>query len=169
VKRNVASQNIAAQLNSRTDGSPLTTTVSVAVTKDGGTSTASAGTLTHKANGHWNYAPTQGETDAAHVAFQFTHATGVNQVVQVYPTFPQTGDNYALLSGTQAEPGQGAPAATISPIDALRYLYKAWRNKKDSSATTLQFYADDGTTVDQKATVSESGGTVTKAEIVSGP
>jgi len=72
-------------MNSRTDGSPLTASVSVLVTKDGGVQTAGGGTLTHEGNGHWNYAPTQAETDATHVAFTFTHATGVNQTVQTYP------------------------------------------------------------------------------------
>lgn len=97
MRKNVASQNIAAQMNSRTDGSPLTSSVSVAVTIDGGTSTAGGGTLTHEAAGHWNYAPTQAETNGDHVAFQFTHASGINQVLNVYPTFPQTGDNFARI------------------------------------------------------------------------
>jgi len=84
MRKNVASQNIAGQMNSRTDGSPLTATVSAFVTIDGGTQTAGGGTLTHEGNGHWNYAPTQAETNGNHLAFTFTHATGVTQTVNVY-------------------------------------------------------------------------------------
>jgi hypothetical protein len=237
MKKNVGSQHIAVQMNSRTDGSPLTTSVAVAVTVDNGTSTTGAGTLTHKANGHWDYEPTQGETNGDHVAFQFTHATGVNQVINAYPTFPQTGDNFTRLGapagasvsadvaavksdtaavlvdtaeigaagagltalgdtrianldatvGSRATPaqvntevldvvstdtltlpGQVAPSNTPTLTAAVGHLYKAWRNKKDNDGSVTQYYADDGTTVDQKQTTS-GGSTVTKDEIVSGP
>lgn len=84
MRKNVASQNIAVQMNSRTDGSPLTASVSAFVTGDAGAQTAGGGTLTHKGNGHWNYAPTQAETNFNHIAFTFTHAIGVNQTVNVY-------------------------------------------------------------------------------------
>lgn len=75
----------------------------------------------------------------------------------------------ALATTTYAEPGQGTPAATASLKDKIGYLYKSWRNKKDNDGSTTQLYADDGTTVDQKQTTSESGGTVTKGEWTSGP
>jgi len=67
------------------------------------------------------------------------------------------------------EPGQGAPAATTSLVAKINYLYKAWRNKTEQTATTLSVYNDAGTVVDQKATVSDSGTTATNGEIVSGP
>ena len=63
MRKNIASQNVAAQVNSATDGTPLTTGVSVFVTIDGGTQGAGGGTTAHKGNGHWNYAPTQAETN----------------------------------------------------------------------------------------------------------
>ena len=75
----------------------------------------------------------------------------------------------ALNTDTYAEPGQGAPAATASLAAKIGYLYKAWRNKSDQSATTYQLYADDGSTVDQKSTHSDTAGTYTKGEIASGP
>jgi hypothetical protein len=74
----------------------------------------------------------------------------------------------ALATDTYAEPGQGAPAATTTLAAKINYLYKAWRNKKDNDGTTTNLYADDGTTVDHKQTTSESGGTVTKAEWITG-
>ena len=42
-------------------------------------------------------------------------------------------------------------------------------NKKDNDGSTTQLYDDAGTTVDQKQSTSESGGTVTKGEWATGP
>lgn len=75
----------------------------------------------------------------------------------------------ALATDTYAEPGQGAPAATNSLAAKINYLFKAWRNKTEQTATTLSLYDDAGTTVDQKSTVSDDTTTATKGEIVSGP
>lgn len=75
----------------------------------------------------------------------------------------------ALNVDTYAEPGQSSPAATLSLIAKVNYLYAWARNRKTNDGTTTKMYADDGTTVNWKQTTSESGGTVEKAEIVSGP
>jgi hypothetical protein len=75
----------------------------------------------------------------------------------------------ALNVDTYAEPGQAAPAATTTLIAKIGYLFKAWRNKKTQTATTFQLFADDTTTVDQKAAVSDDGTTTTVGEIASGP
>jgi hypothetical protein len=75
----------------------------------------------------------------------------------------------ALNVDTYAEPGQGAPAATTTLAAKLGYLYKSWRNKKDGNGMIEELYADGGVTVDQKATVAESAGVVTKSQVVSGP
>jgi hypothetical protein len=69
----------------------------------------------------------------------------------------------------QGEPGQGVPPASTSVADKLAYLYKAWRNKKEQTATTWSLYDDAGTTVGQKATVSDNGTTAAKQKIASGP
>lgn len=74
-----------------------------------------------------------------------------------------------LATDTYAEPGQGAPAATTSLSAKINYLYKAWRNKVTQNATTYKLFADDASTVDQKATVSDDGATFTRGEIASGP
>lgn len=74
-----------------------------------------------------------------------------------------------LATDTYAEPGQGAPAATASLAAKINYLYKAWRNKKTQTATAYNLFADDATTVDQKATLSDDGTTWTGGEIASGP
>lgn len=74
-----------------------------------------------------------------------------------------------LNTDTYAEPGQEAPGATISLAKKIGYLYKMLRNKKTQTATTFSLFADDASTVDQKATVADSAGTTTVGEIATGP
>jgi len=74
-----------------------------------------------------------------------------------------------LATDTYAEPGQEAPAATNTIATKLGYLFKAWRNKSTQTATAYNLFADDTTTVDQKATVSDDATTATKGEIGTGP
>jgi hypothetical protein len=75
----------------------------------------------------------------------------------------------ALAVDTYTEPGQEVPPATTTLAVRLRYLYKILRNKKTQTATTLSLYDDAGTTVDQKATISDDGTTYTHGEIGTGP
>lgn len=70
---------------------------------------------------------------------------------------------------TYAEPGQEAPGATITLAKKISYLYKMFRNKKTQTATTFSLFADDASTVDQKATVSDDATTATRGEIATGP
>lgn len=74
-----------------------------------------------------------------------------------------------LNTDTFAEPGQGAPAATATLAAKLNYLYKAWRNRSTQTSSTYSLYADDATTVDQKATVSDDGTTFSRGEVATGP
>jgi hypothetical protein len=287
MKKNVASQLISAQMVSASDGSDQTTgTCNVAVEIDGVAGTG--GTATHIANGKWEYAPIQADTNGDYLTFQFVISGAITHTVQVYPQFPQTVDNNVLAAGatgfaaidtvvdaikavtdllpnagalsdlatilvdtgtdipaliaaldvvvdrveadtqdiqtqigtaganltainlpdqtmnitgsitgnltgsvgsnlelgpsevnaevvdalnvdTYAEPGQGAPAATSSLAAKINYLYKAWRNKTEQTATTTSIYNDAGSTVDQKSTVSDNGTTATRGEIATGP
>lgn len=75
----------------------------------------------------------------------------------------------ALNVDTYAEIGQETPAATQTIRKMIAYLYKAFRNRKTQTATTLSLYADDATTVDQKATISDDGTTYSHGEIGTGP
>lgn len=70
---------------------------------------------------------------------------------------------------TFAEPGQEAPAATNTLVKKIGYLFKFLRNRVTQTSTTLKVYADDATTVDQKATVSDDGTTYDRNEIGTGP
>lgn len=108
--------------------------------------------------------------------------TGTGQVNLSSGAVPVTGDltatmktsvNAEVVDGlnvdTYAEPGQEAPPATASIVRKLGWLFKLARNKKTQTATTLSIFADDGTTVDAKASVSDDGTTFIQNEIASGP
>lgn len=73
-----------------------------------------------------------------------------------------------IRTDTNAEPGQGAPAATASLQTKVDYLYKAFRNKIEQTSSEFRLYNDDGTTVGQKATVSDNGTTATRGEMATG-
>lgn len=74
----------------------------------------------------------------------------------------------ALNVDTYSEPGQGAPTATPTIRQMVHYLYKQWRNKSTVDDDSYDLYADDGTTVDQTATISDDDETFTRGEIGSG-
>ncbi len=100
MKKNVASQSVGAQMITAADGTAFTGTVTVVITEDNGTQTASGGTApAHEGNGYHSYSPTQGETDADHIAFTWTGTGAIPVTIQVYTTFPQTVDNDVLASG----------------------------------------------------------------------
>ena len=71
----------------------------------------------------------------------------------------------ALNVDTYAEPGLGAPAATNTLVAKIGYLFKAWRNRTTQTATTYTLFADDATTANQTATVSDDGTTFDRTEI----
>jgi len=71
----------------------------------------------------------------------------------------------ALNTDTYAEPGSGAPGATVSLAQKIGYLYKAFRNKVTQTSTEYKLFADDEATVHQKATVSDDGTTFTRGEV----
>lgn len=74
-----------------------------------------------------------------------------------------------LSTNTHAEPGQGNPPATTSIQLKLDYLYQAWRNRTEQTATELRLYLDNGTTVARKAAVSDDGTSAIRGELVTGP
>ena len=97
MKQNVASQLVSAQMVDASDGSDQTTgTCNVAVEIDGTPGTG--GTATHIANGKWEYAPIQADTNGAYITFQFVIAGALTTTVQVYTGFPQSVDNDTKIS-----------------------------------------------------------------------
>jgi len=70
---------------------------------------------------------------------------------------------------TFAKPGQEAPADTQTLIKMVAYLYKALVNRFEQTSSGFELYDNAGTTVDQKAIVSDDATTYIRQEIVSGP
>lgn len=150
-------------------------TVAITISKNGSAfanPSAGATNATEVASG-W-YKVTLDTIDTATVGDLVVRGTSAScddaeEMGEVMSGITQTGDAYALLNTAVAEIGQGAPAATISPINAIRYIFKAWRNKKTETSGQFSLYADDTTTIDQKFTVTNDGTTVTVGEMATGP
>ncbi len=70
---------------------------------------------------------------------------------------------------TFAEIGQETPAATQTLRKMIAFLYKAWRNVSTQTSSQYSLMGDDGTTVHQKAAVSDDGSTFTRGEVTTGP
>ncbi len=98
-----------------------------------------------------------------------TDAANHVPVFHEFMVLPAYAYDFFIAGTARGEPAQGAPAASTDPLTKLDYLYKSWRNLKTNDGTTTKLYADDGTTVDHKQTTSESAGTVSKTEWVTGP
>ena len=108
--------------------------------------------------------------DASDIAARFTTVDGAIAALNNLSAAQVNAEVVdALNTDTYAEPGQGAPGATISLAQKIGYLYKAFRNRKTQTSTTFSLYADDAATVDQKSTVSDNGTTAERGEIVTGP
>lgn len=73
-----------------------------------------------------------------------------------------------MATDTITLPVQGAPSATPTRDYAVGLLYKALRNKTETTATALNIYNDAGDTVDHAAVLSDDGTTASKGEIGTG-
>lgn len=114
MKKNVSGQVIGAQLIDAASGAAFTGTVTVSVVGDNGTQTVGSvgsGVCTHKGNGYHTYTPSQSETNYDHIAFTFTGEGAVPVTIQVYPSFPQTGDTFDRVGAN----GSGLSAVPWNP------------------------------------------------------
>lgn len=137
MKKNVASQVVGAQMIAAADGSAFTGAVTVHVTGDGGTQavgTVGAGACAHEGNGFHTYAPAQAETNFDHVAFTFVGTGAIPVTVQVYTSFPQTGDNFARI---------GAPAGASVSADIAAVKAKTDNLPSDPADQSLIIAATD--------------------------
>lgn len=132
MRKNVSGQTVGATIITAADGSAFTGSVTVHVTGDGGTQatgSVGSGACTSEGNSYFSYAPSQAETNYDHVAFTFTGTGAIPVTVQIYTTFPQTGDSFARL---------GAPAgASVSADIATR----ASQTSVDGVPTTAELEA----------------------------
>lgn len=138
MRKNVAGQYVAFQMNSTTDGSAVTAgTPTVYYTIDGGTQGTGAGSAVHEGNGQWSYAPAQAETNGSHVAFTMALSGAISQTVNVWPVSfnpgdaddlgltaltghtPQTGDSYARIGATGSGLTSLASAANLATVDTV--------------------------------------------------
>jgi len=125
VKKNVASQSIGAEMITAVDGTAFTGAVTVLITLDNGTQSASAGTApAHEGNGYHSYTPTQAETNGDHIAFTWTGTGAIPATVQLFTNFPQTVDNDTKISLIPTTAMRGTDSAATSA-------------KQDTMETTL--------------------------------
>jgi hypothetical protein len=68
---------------------------------------------------------------------------------------------------TLTEPAQGKPAALVSAFTVLRYAWATFRNLEEQTATEYRVFNDAGTRLCDAA-ISDTAGTVTKAEMETG-
>lgn len=111
MKKNVSGQKVGTQMLSATDGSNFTGTVTVYITKDGGSQTigsVASGVCTHKGKGYHEYSPSQAETNADHIAFTFEGTGALTTTVQADTEGPFSSS--AIVYGT----GVSASGATIT-------------------------------------------------------
>ena len=74
-----------------------------------------------------------------------------------------------LTVDIQTLPAQSAPPLTPTFVEMVSWPYKSYRNRETQTATEYNLFADNGTTVDTKATISDDSTTFDKNELVSGP
>ena len=98
--------------------------------------------------------------------------------IGVYPAEQPPGNGvnlFEVISAIHADvtditlPGQEAPPLSPTLAEAVGWLYKIARNRTTQTATQWSLLADNETTVDAKATVSDDTTTAIKQEIVVGP
>lgn len=124
MKKNVSGQFVGAQMINASTGAAFTGSVTVSVTGDAGTQatgSVGSGACTHEGNGYHTYAPAQAETNYDLVAFTFTGTGAVPVTVQIYTSFPQTGDNYARLGSPAGASLSADVAAVKTKTDSLTF------------------------------------------------
>ena len=169
--KNTASQVIGAQMVSATDGSAFTGTVSCAITKDGGTQAAAAGSVTHEGNGFHTLAATQADTNADHLAFTFTGTGAIPVTIQVYTQDKVAADNLnaaakgiVLGTVTSGATTTSIPTSSLNPTATATDQFKGRIVifRSDTTTTNLRGQATD-------ITASTSGGTLTVSALSHAP
>jgi len=120
MKKNVSGQIIGAQMITIADGSAFTGTVTCYYTIDGGTQTigsVGSGVCTSEGRGFHTYTPSQAETNGDHIAFTFTGTGAITSTIQVYTTYPQTGDSFSLIGTTGSGLTSLASQSSVNTID----------------------------------------------------
>jgi len=111
--------------------------------------------------------PAQTQTGVPEV--DVTFVAGVAEDLPTATALATAQTDLDTLTDARSEPAQGAPPVSATTNVKVDWLYKTLRNKKDSTATLIQIYNDDTSTVDYKRTISDDATTYTEEEIVTGP
>jgi hypothetical protein len=131
MKKNVASQVIGTQIITASDGSAFSGSVSVYITKDGGSQTIGSigsGAATSKGNGYYEYSPAQAETNANFIAFTFIGTGAIASTICGYTDFPQTADV--------------AAGVTVSTLPAIPNNWITTAGITDGALTAAKFAND---------------------------
>ena len=140
--KNTASQYIAFNAVSSTDGSAITTgTPTVYYTIDGGTQATSTNTAVHEGNGQWSLALTQAETNGDHITYTMVLTNAINSMVQAYPI---------TLSDFMADVSALATSAEITALNDI---------------TAADVYAEFTSGANEDAFKADVSGLATSAEI----
>jgi hypothetical protein len=147
MKKNTASQIISFQLISTTDGSNVTTgSPKVYVTGDGGAQAERTTGINHEGYGCWSFEVSAADSNYNHVSFTIVLTGAVSQTVNVYPTFPQTGDSFGLIGTTGSGLTSLATQASVNTIDDfLDTEIAAIKAKTDSLTFTVAGQVDANT------------------------
>jgi hypothetical protein len=150
MKKNVAGQAVGAQMVNASTGEAFTGAVTVSVTGDAGTQatgSVGSGACTHEGNGYHTYAPAQAETNYDLVAFTFTGTGAIPVTVQIYTSFPQTGDNYARLGAPAGASVSADVAGVKAKTDGLTFTTAGIVDANVKRVTDIAI-TGTGTTVD---------------------
>jgi hypothetical protein len=149
--KNTASQNVTYCMIVASSGAASTTTstssITAFVTKDG-VQAAAAGTFSYLGSGQWNYAPTQGETNATDVGIFVTMTSNIPCNLDFHT------DDFTVVADAflnrDMSVGSDSGTTTVRTVrQALRFL----RNKWTVSSGTLTVYKEDDTTSSWTGTV----------------
>lgn len=130
MKKNTAGQTIGCQMINASTGAAFSGSVTVYITGDAGTQavgSVGSGACASEGNGLYTYVPAQAETNYDHIAFTFIGTGAIPATVQVYPSWPQTGDSFSRL---------GAPAGASIAADVATRLAASSYTAPPSAATT---------------------------------
>ncbi len=108
-----------------------------------------------------------GAPAGASIAADLVEIEGETDGIAAIPTSNgtgQTGDVYALFTGTNTELA-AVPASTGTLVQMIRWLFLLARNRITQSGTTTTVFADDNATTVATSAVSDSGTVFTRAKM----
>jgi hypothetical protein len=152
-RKNVGYQSVWGQMNSRFDGTPLTSGVAIHVGGQGAYGFG-LGVLTHRGLGLWEYTFTQDETNFDQFCYQFTHDSGVNigGTIMTTSANPHDATAFGLTNLDVATSSRATAVQVRTELDSnstmFARLWKGLKNKLYYNKTNdhMILYDDDDAT-----------------------